>query len=140
MAGRYTNWACGWVALLMAGCASVHAPAPPRAAVDFDGPVGSRDLERGGAIFSTFCNPCHAGRVNPRGYRWSPAQMRRQIREGNAAMPGISDEYLSRSDLEAVLAFLTVISAVDGDLPPEPPAAAPDTLAGQLAQPRVATE
>ena len=97
-----------------------------RSSVSYEGPVGSRDLARGGDIFSTFCNPCHAGRVNPRGYRWTPAQMRRQIREGNAAMPGISEQYLSGKDLEAVLAFLTVISAVDADLPPElpePPAA-----------------
>jgi mono/diheme cytochrome c family protein len=135
--GRYTNWVCGWIALLMAGCATVHAPAQTRTTVDYSGPVGSRDIARGGSIFSTFCNPCHAGRVNPRGYEWSPAEMRRQIREGNAAMPGISEEYLSRHDLEAVLAFLTVVSAVDAELPPEPTAASPDTWAGQLAQPLV---
>ena len=63
--------------------------------------------------------------------------MRRQIREGNTAMPGISEEYLSQGDLEAVLAFLTVISAVDAELPPAPAAATPDSQAGQLAQPRV---
>ena len=60
----------------------------------------------------------HAGRVNPRGYHWSPGQMRMQIREGNAVMPGIRAEYLDDNDMEAVLAFLTVIGAVDADLPP----------------------
>ena len=137
MVGRYKHWAVGWVVTLCAGCASVHAPPPERTTVDYGGPVASRDIARGGAIFSTFCNPCHAGRVNPRGYRWSPGQMRRQIREGNAVMPGITDEYLSPNDLEAVLAFLTVVSAVDAELPPEPPAAPPGTLAGELAQPHV---
>ena len=127
----------GWVVILVAGCAPVHAPAAMPSSIDYEGPVASRDIALGGSIFSTFCNPCHAGRVNPRGYRWSPAQMRRQIREGNTAMPGISEEYLSQGDLEAVLAFLTVISAVDAELPPAPPAATPDSQAGQLAQPRV---
>ncbi len=91
---------------------------PPATAGGYEGPLGSRDISRGGQIFRDFCNPCHAGRVNPRGYLWSPAQMRRQIREGNAAMPGISPEYLDAEGLEAVLAFLTVVSAVDAELPP----------------------
>ena len=82
------RWLCVGIALLSA-CASVHSP--PATAGGYEGPLGSRDISRGGQIFRDFCNPCHAGRVNPRGYLWSPAQMRRQIREGNAAMPGIKD-------------------------------------------------
>lgn len=118
-------------------CASVHQPASN--VQGYEGPVLSRDISRGGTIFADFCNPCHAGRVNPRGYHWTPGQMRRQIREGNQAMPGISAEYLDANDLEAVLAFLTVISAVDAELPPEPAAPAPGspapTAGEQLAQP-----
>ena len=114
-------------ALVSSGCVDVHRP--PQTAANrhemagpahrYEGPGLPRDISRGGAIFGEFCNPCHAGRVNPRGYRWSPEAMRRQIREGNAAMPGISDQYLNAGDLEAVLAFLTVISAVDAEFPPE---------------------
>lgn len=95
------------------------------AVASYAGPLRSRDIERGGQVFRTFCVPCHAGRVSPEGYRWSPAQMRRQIREGNRAMPAIRDEYLSDEDMESVLAFLTVIGAVDAPLPPVRPADEP---------------
>ena len=102
------------------------------AVASYAGPLRSRDIERGGQVFRTFCVPCHAGRVSPEGYRWSPAQMRRQIREGNRAMPAIRDEYLSDEDMESVLAFLTVIGAVDAPLPPVRPADEPidDETAG----------
>ena len=58
--------------------------------------------------------------------------MRLQIREGNRAMPAIRDEYLSDEDMESVLAFLTVIGAVDAPLPPVRPADEPtgDETAG----------
>jgi mono/diheme cytochrome c family protein len=135
------SWTVSGLALLAAGCANVHRP--PASAASYEGPLLSRDISHGGAIFADFCNPCHAGRVNPRGYHWTLAQMRRQIREGNDAMPGITAQYLDAQGLEDVLAFLTVISAVDAELPPERPqgarpsviASATPTAAEELAQP-----
>lgn len=133
---------CGCIATaaLLTSCG--HRGPPSNVATAYAGPLRSRDIARGGHIFRTFCNPCHAGRVTPEGYGWSPAQMRRQIREGNRQMPPIRPEYLSGDDLEAVLAFLTVIGAVDAPLPaveeeqrlPDPDPS-PDVLAAESPEP-----
>lgn len=108
---------CGAVLALAMATACRHRGPPTDIPPRYAGPLRSRDIERGGHIYQTFCVPCHAGRVNPNGYRWSPAQMRNQIREGSQFMPAIRPEFISSEDLEAVLAFLTVIDAVEAPLP-----------------------
>lgn len=71
-------------------------------------------------MYTTLCAACHAGRVNPAGYHWTVAQMRHQIREGNALMPALRGERLSDERVEAVLAYLSTVGAIDGTLPPAP--------------------
>lgn len=68
----------------------------------------------------SLCVACHRGRVNPAGYHWSPGQMRHQIREGNRMMPPISSHRLTDDDVEAVLAYLSTVGAIDGALPAGP--------------------
>lgn len=103
--------------VLLGGCASSHRP-PEVVADPYAGPLRSRDVVEGGRIFLTLCTACHRGRVNPQGYHWSPAQMRQQIREGNRLMPPLRHQVLSDAKVEAVLAYLTVMEAIDGELPP----------------------
>lgn len=115
---RLAVWAmCVACAVAISGCAR----RPPVAIADrHQGDIASRDVPRGAVVFNHVCAACHAGRVNPRGYRWSPAQMRRQVREGNRLMPPIPASRVSEEDLEAVLAYLSTIQAVDGVLPAPP--------------------
>lgn len=100
-------------------CARNHAP-PSAIASRHEGPIGSRDIVEGGRIYMTLCAACHRGRVNPRGYRWTPGQMRHQIREGNRLMPPLGQEVLRDEQVEAVLAYLQVMGALEGELPPDP--------------------
>jgi mono/diheme cytochrome c family protein len=111
------TWAAALAAIGAIGCARNLAP-PREIDLEYEGPIRSRDIVEGGRIYTTLCTACHRGRVNPRGYSWSPGQMRHQIREGNRLMPPLSDELLSDTQVEAVLAYLSVMGALDGDLPP----------------------
>src|SRR5688500_6793248 len=101
---------------LIGGCTSSFTP-PRSVAPHHDGPILSRDISKGGQIFLSLCTACHRGRVNPRGYVWSPGQMRTQIREGNRLMPPPTRELLSDAQVEAVLAYLSVQGALQGELP-----------------------
>ena len=101
-------------ALALLGCASRP---PVRVDAQYLGPIGSRDVAQGERTFRTLCAACHAGRVNPAGYHWSAPQMRHQIREGNALMPALPPHRLSDDRVEAVLAYLSTIGAIDGGLP-----------------------
>lgn len=102
---------------LLLGCSRSFAP-PRLVAHHYEGPIQSRDVAEGGRIYLTLCTACHQGRVNPSGYHWSPGQMRQQIREGNRLMPPILPSLLSDAQVEAVLAYLRVIDAIDGTIPP----------------------
>jgi mono/diheme cytochrome c family protein len=112
--------AVGVVVSCVAGCGSARPPTQVDA--QHLGPIGSRDVARGEHIFRTLCAACHRGRVNPAGYHWSAPQMRHQIREGNALMPALPAHRLSDDRVEAVLAYLSTIGAIDGELPPDPDA------------------
>ncbi len=114
---RGFGWAAALVVLGSWGCARNHAP-PQTVALHYEGPIRSRDVVEGGRIYITLCTACHRGRVNPRGYTWGPGQMRHQIREGNRLMPPLGDELLSDAQVEAVLAYLSVMGALEGELPP----------------------
>jgi mono/diheme cytochrome c family protein len=107
-----------WIGLELAGCASWRPPV--LVATEHAGPIRSRDVVLGERVFTTVCAACHAGRVNPAGYHWTPAQMRHQIREGNALMPALRASRVSAGQVEAVLAYLRTIDAIDGALPPDP--------------------
>lgn len=96
--------------------AGMRPPTDP--ALDFEGPIQSRDVGEGARVYIELCSACHRGRVNPRGYHWSPAQMRHQIRRGNQIMPPLPPELVSDEQLEAVLAYLVVSGALEGELPP----------------------
>lgn len=91
---------------------------PDDPALDLRGPIRSRDVGEGARVYIELCSACHRGRVNPRGYDWSPAQMRHQIRRGNEIMPPLPRELVSDEQLEAVLAYLVVSGALEGELPP----------------------
>lgn len=112
--GRAGVWAI--IAVALVGCGA----RPPAEDLRYAGDIRSREVSRGAEVFAYICAACHDGRVNPRGYHWSPGQMRRQVREGNRLMPAIRPHLVSESDLEAVLAYLSTIDAVEGSLPPPP--------------------
>lgn len=103
---------------LLAGCASWRPP--ERVEPQYAGSIRSRDVERGRHVFVTLCAACHRGRVNPAGFHWTPAHMRHQIREGNNLMPPLRAARLPDDQVEAVLAYLSTIDAIDGPLPPDP--------------------
>lgn len=86
----------------------------------YQGPVTSRDVQRGQEVFTYICAACHDGRVSPEDYDWTAAQMRRQVREGNRLMPPIPAHRVSDDDLEAVLAFLTQFGSLRAMLPAVP--------------------
>lgn len=112
------------IALLLlaaSGCTPGMRP-PDDPGIDFAGPIRSRDVGEGGRVYIELCSACHRGRVNPRGYQWSPAQMRHQIRRGNEIMPPLPRELISDEQVEAVLAYLVVSGALEGELPPDEPA------------------
>ena len=102
--------------LLAAGCTAGMRP-PDDPGEDFAGPIRSNDVGEGGRIYIELCSACHRGRVNPRGYQWSAAQMRHQIRRGNEIMPPLPVELISDDQVEAVLAYLVVSGALEGELP-----------------------
>ena len=109
----------GWFGLVLMLTACTRSVAPPRlVAPQYEGPIQSRDVAEGGRIYLTLCAACHLDRVNPSGYHWSPGQMRQQIREGNRLMPPILPELLDDAQVEAVLAYLTEMDAIDGSIPP----------------------
>jgi cytochrome c5 len=105
------------LALMAVGCTRSTLP-PETVAPKYEGAIASRDVVEGGRIYVELCAACHDGRVNPKGYHWSPGQMRHQIREGNRLMPPLNHELLSDAQVEAVLAYLSVMGTLDGSLPP----------------------
>jgi hypothetical protein len=108
------------IVLILAAAACTPGMRPPDdPGLDFAGPIRSRDIGEGGRVYIELCSACHRGRVNPRGYHWSPAQMRHQIRRGNEIMPPLPRELVSDEQVEAVLAYLVVSGALEGVLPPE---------------------
>ena len=123
------------IACLLIGCGASRPP--DRVHVDLEGPIRSRDVADGSRTFHSLCAACHAGRVNPEGYHWSPAQMRHQIRLGNALMPALPEHRLSDERVEAVLAYLSTVGAIDGELPregvdPDDDALAEEELSGLM--------
>jgi mono/diheme cytochrome c family protein len=82
---------------------------------EYAGPVASTDVAHGQERYRAVCSSCHEnGAPALANIAWTPARMRRQIREGSGRMPAIRESRLSAADLEAVLAYLQSIGAVEG--------------------------
>lgn len=106
------------------GASGQHAEEGHEAAAQYAGPIASDDLARGESRYTAVCMACHASGPPLENIAWGPAAMRRQIREGNGGMPAIPAVRLSDNDMEAVLAHMTTIGAVVGDVGAEPMAGA----------------
>lgn len=122
----------------IAGCGNCHSPLGPEASGK---ELSGRLVEKNDAFTAIANNLTPAGRVS----QWSDAELGRAIREGirpdgsliGPPMPFAMYRGLSDSDLEAIVAFLRTVPAVESDLPaseyniPLPPAYGPpiDTIA-----------
>jgi hypothetical protein len=84
---------------------------------DYEGPITSTEVDRGKELFSTHCDDCHPGGEEDVGPSLiadphSPADLRKQVREGSGKMRPFPEKRLSNEELEAVLAYLASINAV----------------------------
>ena len=83
----------------------------------YEGPIASTDVAHGKEVFGTFCDDCHPDGGEDVGPSLiadphSPAQLRKQIREGSGKMRPFSEKRLSNDDMEAILAWLASVNAV----------------------------
>lgn len=116
----------------IAGCGNCHSPLGPDAAGK---ELSGRLVEKNEAFTAIASNITPAGRIS----QWSDAELGRAIREGirpdgsliGPPMPFPMYRGLSDTDLEAMVAFLRTVPAVESDLPaseyniPLPPAYGP---------------
>lgn len=84
---------------------------------EYAGAIASTDVERGKALYGTFCDDCHPNGGEDVGpslidHAHTPAQLRKQIREGSGKMKPFPEKRVSKDDLEAILAYLDSIKAV----------------------------
>lgn len=84
----------------------------------YEGPIASTDVERGKELFGMFCDDCHPDGEDDVGPSLiadphAPARMRQQIREGSGKMRPLAQKRLGDDDMEALLAFLASINAVN---------------------------
>ncbi len=124
---RNGMWVLGLgVALLGCGGPSGGAREAGEVAAQYQGPIQSTDTARGEEVYNTVCMSCHgAGAPNLEGIGWEAGAMRQQIREGHGRMPAISQSRLSDEDMEALLAYMTTIGAVNGGAEPAEGASEP---------------
>ena len=83
----------------------------------YAGPIASTDVDKGKEVFATNCDDCHPDGQEDVGPSLiadphSPAQLRKQVREGSGKMRPFSEKRVSNEDLEALLAYLASINAV----------------------------
>lgn len=83
----------------------------------YEGPITSTDVAHGKEVFETHCEDCHPGGEEDVGPSLiadphTPAQLRKQVREGSGKMRPFSEKRVSGEDLEALLAYLQTINAV----------------------------
>lgn len=129
----------GLVAALAVGCgggtvasSEEGAETSGGEAASYEGPIASTDTERGAERFETFCGGCHPDGQEDVGpsliaETHSAARIRQQVREGSAQMRPFPATRLSDTDLEAVLAYMATLGAVQGVT------AAPAAPAGDVA-------
>jgi cytochrome c551 len=114
--------------MMAAGCGGGGGQVrdPNEVAAQYQGDLQSSDVAQGETVFNNICMSCHGGGAPALdGLGWSPGQMRQQVREGGGRMPAINESRLSAADLEAMLAYLTTIDAVNATLPGGAPEAEP---------------
>jgi mono/diheme cytochrome c family protein len=91
----------------------------------YAGPIGSTDVAHGETRYNAACGSCHNNGAPPiANLGWTPERMRQQIREGGGNMPAIREARLSAPDMEALLAYLVTVGAVQGDAGAAPAAEA----------------
>lgn len=113
---------CGGAAAGGAGAAEGGAQ---DVSAKYQGPIESTDVQFGGEEFSIFCGNCHPdgeADVGPRliGQGYTPGYVRQQVREGSGKMKPIPPNRLSDESLEALLAYMTTIDAVQGGIGSNP--------------------
>lgn len=114
------------LALVAVGCGGGGgggAREPGEVAAQYQGPIASTDVARGEELYNGICMSCHAGGAPALDdIGWEAGAMRQQIREGEGRMPAISESRISGADLEAILAYLVTIGAVQGSAGGDAPA------------------
>jgi mono/diheme cytochrome c family protein len=83
----------------------------------YEGPIKSTDAAHGKEVFSSFCDDCHPDGGEDVGPSLiatphTPAQLRKQIREGGGKMRPFSEKRLGDDDMEALLAWMASVNAV----------------------------
>lgn len=83
----------------------------------YEGPITSTDVDAGKELFATHCDDCHPDGEEDVGPSLiadphTPAQLRKQIREGSGKMRPFSESRLGAEELESLLAYLQSINAV----------------------------
>lgn len=102
----------------IAGCGNCHSPLGPDAAGK---ELSGRLVEKNEAFTAIAGNLTSAGHIS----QWTDAELSRAIREGirpdgsliGPPMPFVMYRGLSDTDLNAIVAFLRTVSAVESDLP-----------------------
>jgi mono/diheme cytochrome c family protein len=130
-------WMIGSVAVFaLGGCGGGGtARSPDEVLAAYQGPIQSSDVARGEEVFNNVCNSCHAGGAPAlQGIGWEAGRVRQQVREGGGRMPAIAASRVSDEDLEALLAYMTTIDAVTGELPTGAAPAEPTEGEGEPAE------
>ena len=84
----------------------------------YEGAITSTDVAHGKELFATHCDDCHPGGEEDVGPSLiatphTPARIRQQIREGSGKMRPFPEKRVSNEDMEAILAYLASINAVN---------------------------
>lgn len=88
---------------------------------EYAGAIRSTDTALGEERYGARCAPCHENTAPQlASIGWTPERMRQQIREGSGAMNAIPVSRLSDDEMEAVLAYLQTIGAIEGGGAAEP--------------------
>ncbi len=109
---------------LLTGCGAGATSSPGAqtggsdGASPYAGPIRSSDVALGHERYDARCgSACHDSGGGPplQGIGWTAERLRRQVREGSRDMPAIGPRRLSDDELEAVLAYLVTLGAVQSD-------------------------
>ena len=94
-----------------ASAEGAHAEVPAQ----YQGEIQSTDAARGEQLFTDICGACHEGGGAPdlRAEAHAAALVRMIVREGEGTMPPLDTSRLSEEDLEAVLAYMQSVHAVN---------------------------
>ena len=84
---------------------------------DFEYPLTSKDVAGGKELYAEFCEGCHPGGEKGDGPKIagtmeSPAEVRWKIRVGGDDMPAFGPDKISKSQMDAILAYAETFGAV----------------------------